>query len=1214
MGPQVDQYLAAAKVSPGNPWCASFITWSLQKAGHPMPGGGWAAVQTWVRNAEAGQNGLKIVSAQDARPGDIVAYDWGGQEDFGSDGHIGFLDSTVQGGKFKALEGNNADAVSSVDRQMGSANIKFIRIEGNAPAGAAQVPAPSGNGVAQVADQAPAPASGSSAPIDPTQFGGDGHGGPPGAEALALLNNKNIVFDSDGISDIKAGRIDPRVVAVLTKLSGEHKITVTCMCSDHDKFTAGGSVSNHHFGRGMDIGAIDGETVGPGSPLAREVASELSGLNSDYRPNEIGSPFAIAGPGYFTDAAHQNHIHVGFKQEIPADWKPPSDVAAAAPAPAAAGAPVATAAAVAPGTPPAAAAAAAAPPPGVKKSSQMFLRAVTAKDSAADAKQAASNESLGFLKAVEPPKADAAAVPTPAAAPAAAPVDPAAAGAPAAQASALDPAAAAAVAAAAPDAYPGDSAPARADRRLDGRSGAEARAAAAAAADGLARRVGHDEHPRRRRGFRRLLPDARRDLEPGRLRRLPREARNCRSSGSSTRPRRSSASGSSRASRSPIRTSSATGSPTSSAPPSSTAAATRLKLGEANSLLGSAPAQPAAAPVAAAAAAVPVDPGAAAASAAALGDAKLPAEVLAPVEQAIAAGNAPGPKALAAIEEASKYVGTDYKWGGSTPQTGFDCSGLMQWAYAQSGVQIPRVTYTQIAAANGVEIADKAALKPGDLVFFANAGDVHHVGMYLGGDKFLHAPHTGDVVKVSSLDEPYYASQFAGGRRFDQGAGVAAVPSGAPAAAAAAPAVASAASVDPAAAAAAAPAAPAASAIDPTEVAKAQAAVARDAAEVRRNESQLFQAVKAVEAHQGTREARLDDVPEGGRPVAGQAPAADRPLQRPPAPPAEAPAPAPVPDPAAAAPAPARRSGAGRRRTRRRDARSAAAPGDGVAAASIDLTNTATDYPGDNASQAELAKWLAKQADAGRPPARASGHGLAGGVRRQEPQLRRRRLRRLLPDARRDLEPGRLRRLPGEARAAGQVVHRPGARGQAQGDRRRRRQLRQGPLQVRRVDRQRRTPRRAIPRPLPAAARRGAQAVVVLEGLKVNCAGEGGGESEPRPSLASPVNRALSACPPGAPRRDTDEYGRGLESAISCAPISRNLIETGPRAVKRARQPWRPGQGRGGTHFPAHARNCRYPSARFRANRAELHGRLTAARDGWLATPPPPPGAVDFRP
>src|SRR4029079_2099504 len=155
----------------------------------------------------------------------------------------------------------------------------------------------------------------------------------------------------------------------------------------------------------------------------------------------------------------------------------------------------------------------------------------------------------------------------------------------------------------------------------------------------------------------------------------------------------------------------------------------QTKLEEANGLLSQSPAQPAAAPAAPA-----VEPAAAAAGAAALGAAKLPAEILAPVQEAIAAGHAPGPKALAAIQEASKYIGTDYKWGGSTPQTGFDCSGLMQWAYAQSGVQIPRVTYTQIAAANGVEIADRAALKPGDLVFFAANGEVPHVRMYLRGD------------------------------------------------------------------------------------------------------------------------------------------------------------------------------------------------------------------------------------------------------------------------------------------------------------------------------------------------------------------------------------------------------------------------------------------------------------------------------------------------
>src|SRR5262249_40519401 len=141
----------------------------------------------------------------------------------------------------------------------------------------------------------------------------------------------------------------------------------------------------------------------------------------------------------------------------------------------------------------------------------------------------------------------------------------------------------------------------------------------------------------------------------------------------------------------------------------------------------------------------------------------------------IASGNAPGPKAMAAIQEASKYLNTPYKWGGSTPQTGFDCSGLMQWAYAQSGIQIPRVTYTQIEAAHGIAV-DRAHLKPRDLLFFPAKGAVPHVGLSLGDAKFLHAPHTGDVVKVSSLNEPYYAQQFDGGRRFDQTAGVAAAP------------------------------------------------------------------------------------------------------------------------------------------------------------------------------------------------------------------------------------------------------------------------------------------------------------------------------------------------------------------------------------------------------------------------------------------------------
>ena len=128
-GPEVNRYLASAGVSSGNPWCAGFVTWSLAEAGHEMPGGGWAAVSTWVGAAEAGQHGLQIVDAASARPGDIVAYDWGGGGDFGADGHIGFLESSVEGGRFTTVEGNSQDAVTRMERSLGGGgDVVFIRM------------------------------------------------------------------------------------------------------------------------------------------------------------------------------------------------------------------------------------------------------------------------------------------------------------------------------------------------------------------------------------------------------------------------------------------------------------------------------------------------------------------------------------------------------------------------------------------------------------------------------------------------------------------------------------------------------------------------------------------------------------------------------------------------------------------------------------------------------------------------------------------------------------------------------------------------------------------------------------------------------------------------------------------------------------------------------------------------------------------------------
>jgi cell wall-associated NlpC family hydrolase len=123
-------------------------------------------------------------------------------------------------------------------------------------------------------------------------------------------------------------------------------------------------------------------------------------------------------------------------------------------------------------------------------------------------------------------------------------------------------------------------------------------------------------------------------------------------------------------------------------------------------------------------------------------------------------GRGVGPSAARA---ALAFLGVPYLWGGESP-AGFDCSGLVHYVYARLGVVLPRVAEDQ--ARVGAPVT-RPAIRPGDAVFFADAsGYVHHEGLALGGDLFVHAPHTGDVVRVSSLSEPYYARQFAGARRY----------------------------------------------------------------------------------------------------------------------------------------------------------------------------------------------------------------------------------------------------------------------------------------------------------------------------------------------------------------------------------------------------------------------------------------------------------------
>ncbi len=107
---------------------------------------------------------------------------------------------------------------------------------------------------------------------------------------------------------------------------------------------------------------------------------------------------------------------------------------------------------------------------------------------------------------------------------------------------------------------------------------------------------------------------------------------------------------------------------------------------------------------------------------------------------------APSPQAGVAIKAAISQLGIRYRWGASSPGVAFDCSGLTQWAWAKAGVSIPRVSRSQYSALLRVPISQA---QPGDLLFSQTS--FFHVGIYIGNGQMIHAPRTGDVVKISTV-------------------------------------------------------------------------------------------------------------------------------------------------------------------------------------------------------------------------------------------------------------------------------------------------------------------------------------------------------------------------------------------------------------------------------------------------------------------------------
>jgi cell wall-associated NlpC family hydrolase len=105
---------------------------------------------------------------------------------------------------------------------------------------------------------------------------------------------------------------------------------------------------------------------------------------------------------------------------------------------------------------------------------------------------------------------------------------------------------------------------------------------------------------------------------------------------------------------------------------------------------------------------------------------------------------------------AMNQVGVPYRYGGSSP-SGFDCSGLVHYSYSRAGLHVPRTTGQLWSSTQTV---GRHELRIGDLLFFNIEGKMSHVGLYLGGQRFVHAPSTGRAVAVASLDSPYYRSAF----------------------------------------------------------------------------------------------------------------------------------------------------------------------------------------------------------------------------------------------------------------------------------------------------------------------------------------------------------------------------------------------------------------------------------------------------------------------
>lgn len=113
---------------------------------------------------------------------------------------------------------------------------------------------------------------------------------------------------------------------------------------------------------------------------------------------------------------------------------------------------------------------------------------------------------------------------------------------------------------------------------------------------------------------------------------------------------------------------------------------------------------------------------------------------------------------------AQQQIGVRYRYGGMSPDSGFDCSGLVYYSFSEVGIRVPRTSRDQFRAAHKIALNEA---KPGDVVFFQDQEKLSHVGIYLGGRQFVHAPSSGKTVSIAQIDAPYYQEHLVAVGRLD---------------------------------------------------------------------------------------------------------------------------------------------------------------------------------------------------------------------------------------------------------------------------------------------------------------------------------------------------------------------------------------------------------------------------------------------------------------